>query len=309
MRQAEHRPTSAAPAPELSIVLYFIKPAPFLNEALASVISQLSDGLELVVVAGHPPGEEIGIAPELKPRIDRLIVEPDRGGWDAANKGWHAARGRWIQFCMSDDWLPEGSVAGTLQALRHSESAELLSGGMSFVANSGDGKTRLIRSVPAQPLSFERVLDDVCSPSVIYRRDLLDRLGGFDGRFGYSHDRELLLRAWRLGIEHRTLAHEVYRMRMHALSRSTSGDRTVRLSALGEHVAFADDLLARRELAVGQRRKLTRWRDEELVKHRILCGLSGGGASLALDAPITVLRIAAAVARIARRKLALSRGR
>ena len=309
MRQAESSANDAASAPELSIVLYFIKPAPFLNEALASVISQLSDGLELVVVAGHLPDEELGIAPDLKARIDRLIVEPDRGGWDAANRGWRAARGRWIQFCMSDDWLPDGSIAATLCALRHSESAQLFSGGMSFVAFSSEGKARLIRSVPAQPLSFERVLDDVCSPSVIYRRDLLDRLGGFDGHFGYSHDRELLLRAWRVGVEHRTLAHEVYRMRMHALSRSTSGDTTVRLNSLGEHVALADDLLARPELAAEQRRKLIRWRDEELVKQRTIRGLIGERASPACDAPITVPRIAAAVARIAWRKLTLSRSR
>ena len=309
MPQADHSANGAVPAPELSIVLYFIKPAPFLNEALASITSQLSDRIELVVVAGHPPDEELGIAPELRTRIDRLIVEPDRGGWDAANKGWRAARGQWIQLCMSDDWLSEGSIAETLPALRHFRSAQLVSGGMSFVAVSGSGKTRIIRSVPAQPLSFERVLDDICSPSVIYRQALLDRLGGFDGRFGYSHDRELLLRAWRLGVEHRTMAHEIYRMRVHPLSRSTSGDSTVRLSSLSEHVAFADDLLARCELPAGQRRKLIRWRDEELVKHRIIRGFGRGRASLVLDAPITAPRVVAAAARIARRKFALSRGR
>lgn len=295
--------------PELSIVLYFIKPAPFLNEALASIAAQLAEGVELVVVAGHTPHEELGIASEFRGRIDRLIVEPDRGGWDAANKGWRAARGRWVQFCMSDDWLPEGSVAETLRALSHSDSAQLLSGGMSFVSTQSNGKIRILRSVPAQPLSFERVLDDVCSPSVVYRRDLLERLGGFDGHFSFSHDRELMLRAWRLGVEHRTMAHEIYRMRVHALSRTTSGDSTVRLSCLGEHVAFADDLLARRELAVKQRAKLTRWRDEEFVKYCIIRGWGRARAVPALDAPITTPRIAAAVARIARRKLKLARGR
>jgi hypothetical protein len=137
----------------------------------------------------------------------------------------------------------------------------------------------------------------------------LERLGGFDGHFSFSHDRELMLRAWRLGVEHQTIAHEIYRMRVHALSRTTSGDSTVRLSCLGEHVAFADDLLARRELAVKQRAKLTRWRDEEFVKYCIIRGWGRARAVPALDAPITTPRIAAAVARIARRKLKLARGR
>jgi hypothetical protein len=65
--------------PTLSIVMYFVKPAPFLNEALASVVAQRGDEVELVVVAGHPADEDLGIAAPLRAAIDRLIVEPDRG--------------------------------------------------------------------------------------------------------------------------------------------------------------------------------------------------------------------------------------
>ena len=36
--------------PTLSIVMYFVKPAPFLNEALASIVAQRGDEVELIVV-------------------------------------------------------------------------------------------------------------------------------------------------------------------------------------------------------------------------------------------------------------------
>src|SRR5437588_674984 len=94
--------------PLLSIVFYFIKPAEFLNDAISTVVSQQTEETELIVVAGHSPGEELGIAPAFVSRIDRLIAEPDRGGWDAANKGWRAAQGRWTRVVISDDGLPPG---------------------------------------------------------------------------------------------------------------------------------------------------------------------------------------------------------
>jgi hypothetical protein len=254
--------------PTLSIVMYFVKPAPFLNEALASIVAQRGDEVELIVVAGHPADEDLGIAPPLRAAINRLIVEPDRGAWEAANKGWRAARGCWVQFCMSDDWLPEGSLAETLRLLRDEAEADLLSGGMRFVAAAHSGGMRVVRTVAAQELTLDRVLDDVCSPALVYRRALLDRLGGFDSRFAYAHDRELLLRAWRLGVRHRRLPHETYWMRIHDLSRTNSGDRSVKLCYLRDHATFADALLASSELGSAGHEELCRWRDEELAKHR-----------------------------------------
>jgi glycosyltransferase involved in cell wall biosynthesis len=287
----------------LSIVMYFIKPVPFLNDALASIVAQRTGEVELVVIAGHEPGEDVGISPELMSGIDQLIIEPDGGPWEAANKGWRAARGRWVQYCMADDWLPEGSLKRTLQFLRGEPTATLLSGGMSFMAADGPGGLRTIRSVAAQELTLNRVLDDVCSPAVIFRRDLLDELGGFDDRFAYAHDREFMLRAWQRKVPHARLPHESYRMRVHDLSRTNSGDRTVKLAYWCDHVGFADAMLAAGELDRDDRRKLSRWRDEELVKFHILRRLTAPNAR-PLAARISLYHAGAALARLVRRKAA-----
>jgi glycosyltransferase involved in cell wall biosynthesis len=288
----------AATLPVLSIVMYFIKPAPYLDEALTSIVSQLTPAVELVVVAGHARDEPLDIAPELRVKIDQLIIEPDHGAWDAANKGWRAARGKWVQFFMSDDWLPEGSIARTLAALPSHANAEIISGGMSFT----DANGRLLRRFPAQALSLERVLDKLCSPGVIYRRDLLDNLGGFDRRFPYAHDRELLLRIWRHHAPHATLSHEIYSMRMHILSRTTSGDPRIRSAFLREHVEFADELLAATCLPAATRHKLRHWRDEELVKYRFVRRLARlPKEETTEDLPLP--RFLAAALRVARRRV------
>jgi glycosyltransferase involved in cell wall biosynthesis len=290
--------SSGASRPVLSVVLYFIEPAPYLEEALLSVVAQLTPAVELVVVAGHTPDTMREIPSVLRARIDILIAEPDRGAWDAANKGWRAARGTWIQFLMSDDWLPEGSLARTLAALPTHEGDEILSGGMSFVGSEG----RPQRVIPGQTLSLERVLDNVSSPAVIFRRDLLERLGGFDSRFPIAHDRELLLRAWQSGARHAVLPHETYRMRVHAGSRTTSGDRRVQLAYLRDHVEFADAFLATCPLPPSKRHRVQCWRDEELTKYRVVRWLAGGSDPAAAPG-LSMHRFAAALLRIARRRL------
>ncbi len=290
--------------PLLSIVFYFIKPAEFLNDAISTVVSQQTDETELIVVAGHSPGEELGIAPAFVSRIDRLIAEPDRGGWDAANKGWRAAQGSWIQFVMSDDRLPPGSVAQTLEALHHEE-ADLASGGLTFFAADGS-RERPIRIVPARELTLERVLGDLCAPSLLFRRRLLQRMDGFDGRYPYAHDRELLLRAWLAGTRHARLSHEVYRMRVHAGSRTTSWNATVLLAYLNEHLAFADRLLLEPGLPPAKRRQLQRWRDEEFAKRWLLRSYARVPPSAQVPAKAarpSLPRLAGAFIRLAARRL------
>lgn len=294
-------PTGADRGIELSLVMYFVKPAEFLNEALASVVNQLTPATELVVIAGLRTGEETGIAPEFLPRISKLIVEPDAGGWDAANKGWRAARGTWVQFVMSDDLLPEGSIEKTLKAIS-GVSADIAVGGITFFEEAGQAGSKFSE----RPFSLDRILGELSSPAIIYRRTLLDHMGGFDGRFRYSHDRHLLLRAWLANARPIALGHETYRMRVHQGSRTMSGNTRIVTVCQTEHITFADQLLLNPSLDAGARHKLQRWRDEELVKFRITKFLASDPSLVAANPPsakITLTRLIVASAHIVGRKL------
>lgn len=294
--------SDAARSPQLSVVIYYKRPAAFLNEALESVVDQLNSAVELIVVAGQSANEDLGIERRYLSSINRLITEPDQGGWEAANKGWRAAQGTWVQFLMSDDILPPGSIAQTLFFLS-AQRADLVCGGMAFFSDD-HGVPRIIREVPAQPLTLERVLGDLCSPSVLYRRDFLTRMNGFDGRYRYSHDRELLLRAHVGGVSTAILPHDIYHMRVHSRSRTTSGNTTVISTYLPEHVQFADSALSEIALSERARQTLRQWRDEELVKLYIARLFArSGGARQPPAMRLPVFCLARAFARVLTRRL------
>jgi hypothetical protein len=287
--------------PILSIVLYFLMPAPFLNESLATIVPQLGPDTEFIVVAGHAAGTDLGIDPQYRRYIDHLIVEPDPGAWDAANKGWRKARGRWVQFVMSDDVLPEGSVAASLAEL-NDRAGDMVTGGLSFYQCDRAGRPNLISHHRGRALSLDRVLGELRSPAVLYRRALLEQLGGFDGRYAYSHDRELLLRAWQANVRSEIFAHDVYAMRVHADSRTLSGNTSIVLTYLKEHLAFAGDALQQDGISAEAARAIRRWRDEELLKYRILRAMVRPADDTAPAERLSLMRTLAAALRISQRK-------
>jgi hypothetical protein len=64
----------AKPTP--SIVMHFVRPAPFLREALASIVARRGDEIEQVVVAGHP-GDLLRTLFDLSPRGNAIRVVVD----------------------------------------------------------------------------------------------------------------------------------------------------------------------------------------------------------------------------------------
>ena len=94
-------------APAISIVVPVYNPGAYLRPLLDSLLAQTEPSLEIVAVddgSTDGSGEWLHKAAERDPRL--VVVSRSNGGYAAArNSGIDAARGRWIGFADSDDWL------------------------------------------------------------------------------------------------------------------------------------------------------------------------------------------------------------
>lgn len=103
-------------SPAVSIVVPVYNPGAFLGPLLASLLAQTEPSLEIIAVddgSTDGSGELLREAAARDPRV--VHVTRSNGGYAAArNSGLDAARGRWIGFADSDDWLDPR----TLQAWR-----------------------------------------------------------------------------------------------------------------------------------------------------------------------------------------------
>lgn len=92
-------------APLISVILPVYNGGRTLEAAIDSVACQRYENLELVVIDGGSTDGSLEIIRAHEGQIDLWISEPDRGVYDAMNKGVDRACGDWLYFLGSDDIL------------------------------------------------------------------------------------------------------------------------------------------------------------------------------------------------------------
>lgn len=172
-------------APLVSVIVACRNPGPLLHTALASVWAQPDGSCEVIVIDGASIDGTREWLESQRTRLGVLLSEPDRGVYEAMNKGVAAARGEWIIFLGADDRLLDEALtrlAPTLQQAR----ADVVVGEAVF----DDG-----RSYPLANTRSAIRRNFVHHQAAFYRRTLFAAHGGFlpDLRIMADYEFNLLL--------------------------------------------------------------------------------------------------------------------
>ena len=104
--------------PSISIVTAVYNGNNTIEETIRSVISQTYDNFEYIVIDGSSSDGTIEKLMQYDDQIDYWISEPDKGVYDALNKGIDLARGEWIYFLGADDVLVDSNVLKRIFEIR-----------------------------------------------------------------------------------------------------------------------------------------------------------------------------------------------
>lgn len=104
--------------PLISIVMVTRNASAHFRQALASVCNQDYPNKEILVVDGGSTDSTLEIIAEYSDQIDYWISEPDKGIYDAMNKGILLSRGEWIGFKNADDWYTENAISNLADSVR-----------------------------------------------------------------------------------------------------------------------------------------------------------------------------------------------
>lgn len=183
---------------EFSIVTVVRNDRAGLHLTAASLAAQSFQDFEWIVVDGassdgtQDSRDSLAIAPHV------FVSEPDRGIYDAMNKGMTAASGDWVQFLNAGDALCD---TDTLQRVHAWTSATDKDWGFGAVRNIDAAGTATGLQCPSPFTTIGLAHGHLTVPhqATFMRRTLVARLGTFLTDGGTAADQEYILRAARLG--------------------------------------------------------------------------------------------------------------
>lgn len=186
--------TQAEGLPLVSVIMAAYNAEEHVGPALESILSQEYEPLEVVVVddgSTDGTGEVVRSFPDV-----RYVRQENSGPAAARNRAFVESRGELVAVLDSDDLMAPGRLRKQAEHLRaHPEVGAVL------------GRQEWIGApdwLPRDPVYGDPNGIPV-GGAAMFRRSVLERLGGYDASFVQGEDTDLLIRMRELGIPHEIL--------------------------------------------------------------------------------------------------------
>jgi glycosyltransferase len=206
----------------ISVITAVLNKAQTLQAALRSVHGQSWPDVEHIVVDGGSTDGSLEIVERERAGIAKLLPGPDGGLYDALNKGIRAATGDVVGFMHADDVYATPEALARVAAMFADPAIEAVYGDLEYV--SKDDASRVTRYWRAGAYSREQLAQGWMPPHPTFyvRREVYERLGGFDTRFRISADYENMLRLlWKGKVRAAYVPEVLVRMRLGGMSNAT----------------------------------------------------------------------------------------
>jgi len=170
-------------APLVSIITVVRNDAANLLRTIQSIAPYKNDRVEYVIVDGASTDDTLKVAELHREMIDVLVSEPDKGIYDAMNKGIDLAHGKFLLFLNAGDELTAELTAMVDMA---PENSVLIYGKTTMI--NPDGTFDYIKGKRLK--SIQRFLKGMplCHQAILYRREVI---GHYDIDFKVMSDRVL----------------------------------------------------------------------------------------------------------------------
>ena len=218
-------------------------------QALDSALAQTHPDVELVVIDGGSSDGTLQVLQGYANRLAVLVSEPDRGIYDALNKGIARASGEVVGFLHSDDLFADEHVLARIAAAFADPAVDAAYGDLLYV--SKDNPDRVVRTWRAGAFTPGNLAHGWMPPHPTFyvRRKVYEALGGYDTSYRIAADYDCMLRfLGKGGVRAAYIPEVLVKMRVggasnrslkNILQKSREDYRALRVNGVGDIWALA----------------------------------------------------------------------
>lgn len=177
-----------------------------IERTIKSVLAQTYKNYEYIIVDGASKDGTLEIVKRFELQFDGRLKwksEPDKGIYDAMNKGINMATGDVIGIVNSDDWLEADAMNIVAKAIEKNgnERNTLYCGDIVFHYNNGEQK-RMNANIPLFKKNARLwIMNGIRHPATFVPREVYDRIGSFNAKMRLSADQDFILRCYFQGVK------------------------------------------------------------------------------------------------------------
>jgi len=169
-----------------------------IRQAIESVLNQSYPNIEYVIIDGNSKDNTVSIINEYKSKLGYFISEPDKGLYDAMNKGIKACTGDVIGILNSDDLYQDLDVIhDVMQHFNNDPELDLLYGNLVYVKS--DNTNKIVRNWKSKSYynNFFENANVPPHPALFVRRRVYKEEGLFNLDYKLAADYEFMLRIFK----------------------------------------------------------------------------------------------------------------
>lgn len=180
---------------KLSIITVVYNNEATIAEAIESVFAQDYPDVEYIIIDGASSDGTLRCLQSYANRLSTWVSEPDKGIYDAMNKGIGLCTGEIVGLLNSDDlYAYAGVLSRVALAFKTHPDLDAVYGNLVYV--KADEVGRVVRKWKSQPYTsrYFRQGGVPPHPTIFVRRSVYERFGRFNTDFKLAADYELMLR-------------------------------------------------------------------------------------------------------------------